>query len=119
MGWFPLMPPKPLPTHIPESETDFETWFKDVAQLTRWLVYHTRDSRGSQEGFPDWVLWKPVRLIFAELKDDKRQPTPAQWLWLEGLQTVADVPGSPVEVYLWRPSDRPAIERVLGLGRVQ
>ena len=102
---------------IRESEGDFETWFKDAAQLAGWQVYHTRDSRGSDEGFPDWVLWKPGRLIFAELKDDKRQPTPKQRAWLEGLQTVADVPGSPVEVYLWRPADRTAIERVLGLGR--
>lgn len=89
-----------------ESEADFETWLLDLAKLRGWMAYHTHDSRRSNEGFPDWVLWKPGRLIFAELKDNKRQPTPEQRLCLGGLQTLPDVPGSPVEVYLWRPSDR-------------
>lgn len=60
-----------------------------------WLVYHTLDSRGSQEGFPDIVLvGKPDgpmagRLYHFELKPEKRKPTKAQDLWIRALQRVA------------------------------
>ena len=103
-----------------ESEADFQTWVKDVAQLTGWMVYHTRDSRRSDEGFPDLVMVKGPRCIFAELKAEGENPTPAQVLWLEALliagrhPLVDDQRLSP-EVYIWRPKDRDCIEKILGL----
>lgn len=60
-----------------------------------WLVYHTLDSRGSHEGFPDVILvGKPDgpfagRLYALELKPEKRKATKAQELWIRALQRVA------------------------------
>ena len=48
-------------------------------------------------------------MIFAELKSDSGQPTVDQWVWLYILQSI----GSPVEAYLWRPSDFDEIAEVL------
>jgi hypothetical protein len=73
-----------------------------------WLGYHTRDSRGSDPGFPDVVALRGPRLVVAELKSEGRKPTMAQTEWLRGF-TSAGV----LEVYLWRPEDIPEINRVL------
>jgi hypothetical protein len=40
----------------------------ELAKRLGYLVYHTFDSRRSNPGWPDLVLCKPPRLIFAELK---------------------------------------------------
>lgn len=80
------------------------------------LGYHTHRSDRSPAGFPDLVLVHPPagRLIFAELKRQKRSKTsPAQVEWLEGLEQVRYAAGDyeqvpafePVRVYLWRPLD--------------
>ena len=70
-----------------------------------WIYYHTHDSRRSPGGFPDLVLVRGGKLIFAELKSEKGRVSAAQKVWLAALKVVADLPGSPVEVWLWRPSD--------------
>lgn len=92
------------------------------------LIYHApaggKDGRVDYEqvgrGFPDLVLVKPPRLIFAELKTAKGKTTAAQDRWLEALRDVSRAldrqvtrPGDTeptyaparVEVYLWRPAD--------------
>ena len=51
---------------------------------------------------------RPPRLVLAELKTEKGKVSPAQVAWLERLEQCAGV-----EVYLWRPSHRDEIERVL------
>ena len=98
-----------------ETETDFETWLVDLAKLLGWMAYHTRDSRRSNEGFPDWVLAKPGRVIFAELKSEEGKLTVEQGQWLALLETSTEryFSGSPVEAYVWRPSDRDRIMEVL------
>ena len=75
-----------------------------VARAAGWYAYHTRDSRGSQEGWPDVVLCKDQRLIIAELKSARGTVTPAQARWLEALRQTGKV-----ETYVWRPQDLPAI----------
>jgi hypothetical protein len=81
------------------SEDDLLTDIRRLAKVHGWLTYHTHDSRKSEEGFPDLVLAKPGRLIFAELKNNTRKLTPAQHTWLDVVAHT--VPG--VEAYLWRP----------------
>lgn len=81
----------------------------------RWRYYHTHRAQNSPAGFPDTVLVRPPRLVFAELKREglRYQPSPAQHGWLDDLEDVAaaltvaaGIPLGPVpEVYLWRPSD--------------
>lgn len=135
-----------------ESEAAFLQKVEQEARHNGWLVYHTHRSDRSAAGFPDLVMVRPPRLIFAELKAQdapprvlvRERPAVAQrpaWLrdlavthdqasWLEALDAVMPVTRAldhydrvggeqapSVEVYLWRPSDGPAISVVLARGR--
>lgn len=100
---------------LKESESAFMSWVIDLAHTRGWLVYHTWKSIHSPAGFPDlcmtrnpWNFKKEGRVIFAELKTERGKPTPDQQEWLDNLYMA---PG--VEAYLWRPSMRPKIERIL------
>ena len=80
-----------------------------LAHTRGWLVYHTHDSRRSAPGFPDLVLTRPGRLIFAEIKTARGKLTAAQETWLDLLRH--SVPG--VEIFVWRPGDWAAIQDAL------
>jgi len=100
------------PIYPAVKEDDFLAAVTELATLTGWLVYHTYDSRRSQAGFPDLVLARADRLIFAELKTNKGVIRAAQVTWLDTLGAVAhDQPN--VSVYLWRPRDWAGIEKIL------
>lgn len=58
-------------------------------------------------GFPDVVLVRPPRVIFAELKAEKGRTSESQQTWLAALMECN------VETYLWRPSDSDVISQVL------
>ena len=84
---------------------------QEVTRLARragWKIYHTWRSDNSPAGFPDLVMVKGERLIFAELKRELGRPTPEQSEWLKALSLV---PG--VEVYIFCPQDREEYEEVL------
>lgn len=91
----------------PVSEKEFQRQLLQYARLCGWRVYHTRDSRGSQAGFPDLVLTRGGRLIFAELKSARGKVRPEQSDWLDALRAAGQV------VYLWRPEDWSEIGRIL------
>lgn len=93
---------------LPVREKHFLQAVRELAELCGWLCYHTWNSVHSPAGFPDLVLVRPPRLLFAELKTGRRKPTPAQQEWLRQL---GDCPQ--VEVYLWTPDCWTEIERVL------
>ena len=95
---------------VPKNEKEFLEMIRDEATLTGWdLIYHTRNSRCSDKGFPDLVLVRPPRLLFTELKMKGNKPTPEQELWLEKLQQI---PG--IEAYLWYcPDDMDPIKEIL------
>lgn len=78
------------------------------ARLLGWRHYHTYDSRRSEFGFPDSVLLRGTRLVFAELKRQRGKPTAAQQTWLAELAGVESV-----ECYLWRPADRQRVLEIL------
>ena len=90
------------------SECDLTAYVRDVARAFGWRRYHTWLSKHSPAGFPDEVLVRSGRLIFAELKSECGKASDEQEAWLEELRAV---PG--VEVYLWRPADMDAIASVL------
>ncbi len=73
-----------------------------------WLVFHDEDSRKNRPGFPDLVMAREGRTIFAELKSQRGRVRPEQQRWLDEL---AKAPG--IEVYLWRPSDLDSIIQML------
>ena len=82
------------------TEADHLEQVKAVALTCGWRVYHTFDSRRSAAGFPDLVLVRPPRVIFAELKRENGRLTIPQKLWGDDLEQC-----SGVDYYLWRPSD--------------
>jgi hypothetical protein len=93
---------------VPLTEKKFMQMVVDYATLCHWAHYHTRDSRGSVAGFPDLVLLRPPRLIFAELKKKGSWATLEQSHWLSLLRQI---PG--IETYLWTPADWQNIEAAL------
>ena len=74
------------------TEKEWQATVVDTAKLIGWWVYHTRDSRGSEPGYPDLVLVRPDdqggRIVFVELKTDRpgSQLTGAQKGWIERLR---------------------------------
>ena len=92
----------------PLAERAFQAQVEQLARTTSWLVYHARDSRRSEPGFPDVALARPPRLILAELKTEAGRLTAAQRRWLEALKAVTTT-----EAAVWRPSDWPRIEAAL------
>lgn len=120
----------------PTAEAAFQDEVLGLARLYGWRAYHTHDSRRSAPGFPDLVLVRPPRLIFAELKTDTGRVKPEQEAWLEALAEVGAAVsfavevaqanasayrgallGPRVEVYLWRRRDLQAIaDRLAGNG---
>jgi len=89
-------------------ESEVQSRIRQTALRCGWKYYHTYDSRRSERGFPDTVLCKPPRLIFAECKTEEGKVEDEQREWLE---ILSEIPG--VECYIWRPSDLPQIERLL------
>ena len=82
------------------TEKQFQEAVTAFARLTGWRVYHTRDSRGSEAGFPDLVMVRGPRIRFVELKSGRGHVTPEQDQWLALLEDVEYM-----EVGVWRPSD--------------
>jgi hypothetical protein len=90
------------------SEREWQNKVREVCELYGWLTYHTHDSRRSDAGFPDLVMVKGDRVVYAELKKETGKATAKQKEWLEALSAAGQ------EVALWRPSDLPTVLRVLG-----
>ena len=92
------------------TEEAFQQWVINAAVQLGWareLIYHTRNSRGSTAGFPDLVLCRPPRLIWAELKQPGRELIEAQELWAWALKESGQ------EVYAWWPADMDTILETL------
>lgn len=80
------------------SEEDFRPMVLEAARLLGWEYYFTWTSIHSPAGFPDLVLVRPPRVIFAELKPEKGKLDKDQLKWMTVLQRCPKV-----EYYLWRP----------------
>lgn len=90
------------------SEAAFQQQVEDVATRYGWLIYHTHDSRRSRAGFPDLVMVKGSRVVYAELKKAGNYPTAEQRTWLKALHLAGQ------EVTVWWPKDLPSIIQTLG-----
>ena len=117
---------------IQVSERNFQAQLMQVVAMLGGLTYHAHDSRrevvkrdgervlvgdADAKGYPDLtIVTAERRLIFAELKAGKRQPTETQWVWLRALPDH--------QAYLWRPDDLDDAVRIisgghrLGIGRM-
>ncbi len=101
------------------TEKQFAEQVVDLARVCHWKIHHDRgDYRNciaGDAGFPDYVLVRRGRVIFAELKSEAGKLTKNQLEW------VAELGGPSlgkkvVEVYIWRPSDLEQITRILAPG---
>lgn len=77
-----------------------------LARILGWSVAHFRPARtehgwrtamSGDKGFPDLVLAKAGRTIFAELKSDAGRVAPEQNLWIDALSGGCNL------VAVWRP----------------
>ena len=94
-------------------------WQKTVESMLRvngWRFYHAPDNRPGRNGavqniragFPDLFAVRGTRALAIELKRETGKTTPEQDAWL------ADMAVAGMECYVWRPSDAPALQGVLG-----
>lgn len=95
------------------SEADWQAQVIDLARIHGWIVAHFRPARtvdgwrtpvsADGKGFPDLVLARRPRVIFAELKSETGKVTAEQMLWLKELPNAC----------VWRPSDLDLVAEVL------
>lgn len=99
------------------NEKQFEAQIKDLVKILHYdLYYHTHRSQFSPAGFPDCVIGRtepPMRLIVAELKVGKNQPTPEQYFWIMFFQMLGELTEGLVDGFLWYPEDIEEIAQIL------
>lgn len=108
------------------TESEFQANVIDLAHMLGWRVTHFRPAKtkhgwrtplAGDPGFPDLVLARGGRVIFAELKSERGRLTADQEAWLDqlaqpvGPQVVERIASH--EVYVWRPSHVDHVARVL------
>ena len=90
-----------------QSEWQFQNFVIARAINNGWSHYHAPDNKpdkngriqsGIVKGFPDIVLVKGSKLVFAELKTETGRVSPEQKDWLAKLASTG------CETYVWRPS---------------
>ena len=102
------------------SEAQFQRQVEDLAAIYGWQWMHIRpglNQRGTWRtpisgamgaGWPDLVLVKADRMIFAELKSERGKLTASQVKVLNALEATGH------QVFCWHPSDWDNIVEVLG-----
>lgn len=100
-----------------QTESQFQDTVTEYAGLQGWRWTHFRAAQTGKgwrtplqgsRGFPDLVLVRDQRLIFAELKSQRgKKPDQEQRAWLDALKATSG------EVYVWRPSDWDTIVGIL------
>ncbi len=88
-------------------ETVFQQQVLTLARMQGWECYFTWNSLHSPAGFPDLVMVRGPRVVFAELKSasGKLSDHQRRWLWL--------LAAAGMEVYLWKPVTWKQIENRL------
>lgn len=99
------------------TESEWQEMVTDLARACGWETNHVRRSIGkgrrwttatSKVGWPDLTLWRPGRLMFAELKTEDGKLTREQAAVLASLAKAG------AEVHVWRPSQLDEIASLLG-----
>ena len=106
------------------TEAEFQRQVIQLATLFGWRVHHVRPARvrvrgkdtyrtpvQGHKGFPDLVLARRGRVIFAELKTGRGRLSEDQILWRDAMSggQAAEYAGWKI----WRPMDWAHIERIL------
>lgn len=92
------------------TEAQLQAAIIELAVVLGYRHYHTFNSRKSPSGFPDLVLVRAPRIVFAELKSAQGSLTAEQKEWMASLAACPSV-----ETCLWGPADwlDGTIEKVL------
>lgn len=101
-----------------QTEAAFQRQVIALARMTGWKVAAFRPAQnargewrtpvqGDGKGWPDLVLVGRGRVLYRELKLDKRYPGPEQREWGEALLAAG------ADYAVWRPKDWPIIEATL------
>jgi len=69
------------------TEAEFQQQIIDTARLLQWRCYHTRDSRGSEAGFPDLVLVRD-RIVHLEVKTETGRLSTEQADWIAAINAA-------------------------------
>jgi len=96
-----------LDTPSRQTEKQFMSQVIRAAKVLGWAHYHTHNSQKSEAGFPDLVLTRRPRVIFAELKSDRGVLTAEQRAWIDELRACGQ------EAYVWKPKYWSAVEKLL------
>ena len=101
------------------TEAEWQRQVTDLASLRGWTWWHAPDNRPIvarsgkryvqpvRPGFPDLLLVRRERLVFAELKRETGVLTSDQAVWLAALEAAG------AETHVWRPSDLAQVQEVL------
>ncbi len=95
---------------IKVTEREFQDQIVELGHLYHWQIAHFRPARkldgswatpvsADGKGWPDLVLVRGDRVIFAEAKSENGKLSQEQREWLDLLKATKGV-----EVYLWKPS---------------
>ena len=85
------------------TEAELLEQVHSAARFLGVLIYHTRDSRRSDPGFPDLVMTGPGGIAFRELKTETGRITSRQAEWLQQLRKAGG------DAKVWRTSDWPEL----------
>lgn len=106
------------------SERDFQRQVNNLLERYGYEWYHVHDSRRDRAGFLDSFAAGPRNakapvIVIAELKRQSGRVRPQQQVWLTLLTQISGIVNKAARrevliVRLWRPSDLPEIERLLG-----
>lgn len=98
-----------------------QEWRDQVIAFARhrgWLTHWTEGKIARCTGFPSVVFVRSMpggdrRVVFAQLYSATGKVTAMQAEWLHGLAEVGAFCGPHIGVFAWRPSDWPAVRKVL------
>ena len=100
------------------TEAQFQQQIIDLGHLYGWRIAHFRPALTSKgyktpvsadgKGFPDLVMVKRARLIFAEVKSDTGKLSPEQKDWITALTCSMRC-----ECYIWKPENWDEIVEIL------
>jgi hypothetical protein len=96
-GTGPQTPPGIAKLAAAMTEAELERGVRRIAADLGLMAYHTRDSRRSPEGYPDWTFCGPRGVMWRELKTEKGRITPAQQDWIAALVLAGQ------DAAVWRP----------------
>jgi len=99
-----------MPTDTPPTGEHLRAMFQAARRELGGLSYHTRDSRGSDVGFPDVVdLPRGGSVSYVEFKGRGERVTPEQRAWMDALVVAGE------RVYECRPANARSVAVALGL----